>query len=284
MTLTIHRGLLVAAIAAMVPFAAIAPAANPPAASPLTPLLDLDAPGAPGRVFEAPRIRPLVTGDRYVRLAPGALLWVEQALIVPAQLINEVPIPMPAPLGGALAPGGTFVRQTGPAGSSACLTKTEEPRAVDGNPIAVCLVDRDGDGKHERLIVGAEEHEIQPLALRQLGTAELSRVAPLTCTLVIRVVGLANGEVSLSAKTRAEMGGGQRRYIADLTPSTGTPVPPTIIRLRPGARRRVAGLDIVVTTGPHGELWARVGGTPSWVSLEERGTIIRLAWGTIKMI
>lgn len=262
------------------------PAGTAPAASPLTPLTDMDAPGAPRRVFMEPKVVRLLSGDQRARPAPGVILAWHKATVLPAQLVSGAAIDLPRGL-GSIPSDSTFVLQSADAGRSACLTKTEEPRGPDGDRIAVCLYDSDGDGLEDRLIVGGDDpRAIQPTKLRSLRPGSASRVASPDFEFKIVITEVTEDRLTLSCSVTTRTGGGQRRYIASrIQGGEGQPDRCRLdLPLRAGARAEFLGLSLRVDRDPAGELRLAVSGTANWLSLRHGGTVIDASVITLEMI
>jgi hypothetical protein len=257
--------------------------------SSLTPLTDMEAPGAPRRLFEEPRITRLVSGDHVVPLVPGTVLARHRAVVLPAQLTNPVAIPLPDRLGGKLPRNSTFVRQSSPAGESACLTKTEEPRdPASGDAVHICLYDSDGDGRQDRLIVGKEEpRTIAPLQLRPLAPGAPARVAPVQLTFIIRIDAIVDGRVRLTCGAELYTGGGQRRYVARRIRNNEPNEEPRgctfDLPLQEGAKGDFMGITVRVIRGPGGEWRLAASGTAEWLRLRH-GKVIDAYVIQIEMI
>lgn len=248
--------------------------------SSLTPLTDMEAPGAPRRLFDEPRIIRLVSGDHVVPLVAGTVLARHRAEVVPAQLTSPVAIPLPDRLGGKLPRNSTFVRQSSPAGESACLTKTEEPRdPSSGDAVHVCLYDSDGDGRQDRLIVGREEaRAIAPLRLRPLAPDAPSRVAPVQLTFIIRIDSILDGRVRLTCGAQVLTGGGQRRYVGRRMKNNEPHEEPrgcTLdLPLQDGAKSDFMGITVRVIRAPDGKWRLAASGTAEWLRIRNGGKLI----------
>lgn len=257
-----------------------------PGASPLTPLTDMHAPGAPRRVFVEPAIVRLLSGDQRARPAPGTILAWHKAVVLPAQLTNRVAIDLPRGL-GAVAADSTFVLQSAPAGRSACLTKTEEPRDPDGTPLAVCVFDSDGDGFEDRLIVGRDQPRVIPrMKLRPLRPDSPTRVAPPELDFRIVLTEVAADRLTLICGVTTRTGGGQRRYTASrIQGGKGQPDRCRLdLPLQAGARAEFLGLSLRLDRDSAGEWWLVVSGTATWLSLSDDGTVIDASVITLEMI
>ncbi|HZG09532.1 MAG TPA: hypothetical protein VEZ70_11195 [Allosphingosinicella sp.] len=84
-------------------------------------------------LFSEPHFTRNIPVDRWVLLAPSAVLVHETATVAPSRVEAPLAIALPAGFGAAIAGGTVFTEELGPDGRAACLYR-RGPRGVSGPP------------------------------------------------------------------------------------------------------------------------------------------------------
>lgn len=245
------------------------------------PAASQDPPEPSRGLFLEPRVTVLASGERFVRIAPKAILGWELAAIPPARVVTPGPIPLSEGFGPGIAAGTVLGQELGPYGLAACLY----PEVDAGSPPPlVCLFDRDGDGRSDRAEAGERSVPIEPVRLAPAGIAT---VHPAAATIERRIfVESVDGAVAtIIPQWLVRPSEGLPNYgISIVGSQLPDPGPGRLkLSLRAGARVSVWGLGLEVGPGADGAWWVKVTGAMSqWVKLRPPGTVVDFAGGTLE--
>lgn len=232
-------------------------------------------------LFLEPRVTILRSGERYVQVAPMAILGWELAAVPPARVVAPSPIPLPAGLGPGVPAGTVFGEELGPDGRAACLY----PDVPAGRPPpSLCLFDSDGDGRSDRAVAGERSWAIAPIRLTP-AIAPTTHPGAATIERRIRVGSVNDGVATIVDQWAVRPSDGRPGYaISPLGSQLPYPWPGRLeLPLRAGARASNWGLDFEVSRGADGKWWIRVSGAMTlWVTVRAPGTVVDFFGGTFE--